>query len=732
MTDFNNYKLFKNVGIRSSDNKLIVMNVNKSNNVSFYSSDGGTNNIDVMSINSIINKSQNEDLNLSSLTGTTINPVITINNNHGDCRITTNLNVAGNVNITKNLSVSNTIVNHNLIIPTHTSTESSLLSNVQGSIYFNTTENMYEGYVGDSEGWQPLGGFSKTKDATIHKNLNVLQNINCTDKITSNINLVKHNLIIPTHTSTESSLLSNVQGSIYFNTSEKMYEGYVGDSEGWQPLGGFSKTKDATIHKNLNVNGNINLTNGGIIKTTGIGSFGSINCGTIDNVTIGGTGTWNGSTISYNYGGTGLSSLIANKILQVNNSANGYQLIDLPTEITDNNQLTNGENFITASSIDTLTNKTISYNQISEIPSIPSYIRLGDITNGGHSYGLICDPNYTINYANAYLKYHTNGTDLRLNCRSGSSSNIFFDYGNTNVFKFTSGGVIQVGSNKIQNNSSKGWEFVGTDNRQISIPIGTYYPYIGASSSYAYLLHINSIGDAYRISGTTTSNLTHQFVYGKVGIGRTPSYQLDVNGTARIGSSTYSSDDRIKIDEELILEATDILLRLRPQKYKKYMGSNLEEVRRHIINNKKEDYIIESGLIAQEMFYETPELRFLVNNTIDPNIVDETPRNFSDIKNDPDYSNWSDEISSVNYTGLIPYLIQGFKEQQTIINTQQNEINTLKTENQQQQTIINTQQNEINTLKTENQQQQTKINELTSIIDKLKTANSFEEFKQTL
>ena len=31
MGDFNNYKLFKNVGIRSSDNKLIVMNVNKSN-----------------------------------------------------------------------------------------------------------------------------------------------------------------------------------------------------------------------------------------------------------------------------------------------------------------------------------------------------------------------------------------------------------------------------------------------------------------------------------------------------------------------------------------------------------------------------------------------------------------------------------------------------------------------------------------------------------------------------
>ena len=260
MGDFNNYKLFKNVGIRSSNDTLIVMD-SSNNNISLHSSDGGDDNVDTLSIKNIINKTPNMDLNLSSLNGTIINPVITINNNHSDCRIMTNLNVAGNVNITENLNTINTIVSHNLIIPTHNN--GNLLSNVQGSIYFNTSENMYEGYVGNSEGWQPLGGFSKTKkDATIHKNLNVLQNINCTDKITSNINQVSHNLIIPTHTSTESSLLSNVQGSIYFNTSEKMYEGYVGngEGEGWQPLGGFSKTKDATIHKNLNVLQNINCT----------------------------------------------------------------------------------------------------------------------------------------------------------------------------------------------------------------------------------------------------------------------------------------------------------------------------------------------------------------------------------------------------------------------------------------------------------------------------------------
>ena len=164
---FSNYKKFENVGIRSSNDTLIVMDSN--NNISLHSSDGGDDNVDTISIKNIINKTPNMDLNLSSLNGTTINPVITINNNHSDCRIMTNLNVNGNLNITKNL-----------IIPTHGMTN-TLLSNVKGSIYYNTSENMYEGYS-QTEGWQPLGGFSKTKDIVIHKNLNVIGNINLTNE----------------------------------------------------------------------------------------------------------------------------------------------------------------------------------------------------------------------------------------------------------------------------------------------------------------------------------------------------------------------------------------------------------------------------------------------------------------------------------------------------------------------------------------------------------------------
>ena len=95
---FSNYKKFENVGIRSSNDTLIVMD-SSNNNISLHSSDGGDDNVDTLSIKNIINKTPNMDLNLSSLNGTTINPVITINNNHSDCRIMTNLNVAGNVNI---------------------------------------------------------------------------------------------------------------------------------------------------------------------------------------------------------------------------------------------------------------------------------------------------------------------------------------------------------------------------------------------------------------------------------------------------------------------------------------------------------------------------------------------------------------------------------------------------------------------------------------------------------
>ena len=185
------------------------------------------------------------------------------------------------------------------------------------------------------------------------------------------------------------------------------------------------------------------------------------------------------------------------------------------------------------------------------------------------------------------------------------------------------------------------------------------------------------------------------------------------------GSWTAASDDRLKTDEKKITseKGKEIIMKLRPQTYYKHQELNSTYDGPKLDSCK----IYEAGFIAQEIYFEIPELRFLLSglskdhkemSEIDINNID-----FSNIQEDPNYSIFGNDILGVSYEQIVPYLTAHNQEQQK-------EIDTLKTESQQQQT-------EITILKTENQQQQIKMNELTSIIDKLKTANSFEEFKQT-
>jgi len=515
MGDFSNYKKFENVGIRSSNDTLIVMD-STNNNISLHSSDGGGDNVDTLSIKNIINKTPNMDLNLSSLTGTTINPVITINNNNQDCRINTN----------------------------------------------------------------------------------------------------------------------------------------------------------------LNVNGNINLTNGGILKTTGIGSFGSINCGvgTFTNIDSGSGsfGTVTANTFSGTLSG---NAATATKLATTRSiggvSFDGTTNINLPGVNTSGTQNTSG-NAATATAASNVQIANFSdYNQIGYIPFAAGY--------GGATYDLRGDSG---------LYYAPSSNTLYAAKLNASTS--------TQTTKLWISGI-----HELAKSTNEMLKFIA---------------YAGSSSNFRIQSHGSAINFYARISFGTYYVSAHIQMKGQT-------FESSV-------AISNSSDDRIKIDEELIINVTPILLRLRPQKYKKYTGDTIDEVKK-LIEEKSSKYIIESGLIAQEIFYEVPELRFLVNHSVDENLADNISRDFTDIKNDPDYSNWSNEISSVNYTGLIPYLIRGFQEQHTEIallktgnQQQQSKVNILETENQQQQTKINTLETDVSTLKTENA-------ELKSIIDKLKTANSFEEFKNT-
>ena len=70
----------------------------------------------------------------------------------------------------------------------------------------------------------------------------------------------------------------------------------------------------------------------------------------------------------------------------------------------------------------------------------------------------------------------------------------------------------------------------------------------------------------------------------------------------------------------------------------------------------------EAGLIVQEIYYEVPELRYLITIPSDASLIDDNKyRNFDDIRNDPDYSNWGHEEAYLNYIGFISYLIKEFK-----------------------------------------------------------------------
>lgn len=128
------------------------------------------------------------------------------------------------------------------------------------------------------------------------------------------------------------------------------------------------------------------------------------------------------------------------------------------------------------------------------------------------------------------------------------------------------------------------------------------------------------------------------------------------------GNSTLS-DDRIKDNEMYIENATDTLLKLKPQVYDKKIVwniSNLNETANGV--GQELNTVRESGLITQDVWYDTPELRHLVVLGKDAFPTTDKPFTDNNPQNDPDYSSWGDEVSTLDYVGLIPYLIKSNQE----------------------------------------------------------------------
>jgi hypothetical protein len=122
----------------------------------------------------------------------------------------------------------------------------------------------------------------------------------------------------------------------------------------------------------------------------------------------------------------------------------------------------------------------------------------------------------------------------------------------------------------------------------------------------ANLMNVTSNGDIiFNTSSKTNAPMTIAAT-GEVGIGITPvtGTKFTVLGGATVtGTVTSSSDDRLKENEVLITNATDTLLKLRPEIYDK---------KPEFYSTDPSTFYKESGLVAQDIWYGAPELRHLV------------------------------------------------------------------------------------------------------------------------
>lgn len=99
---------YKPTYVDNTDNSISIME--STDTISFCKT--GTK-INTLSAKNVAHKKTGEDLNLCAYDGSSFNPVLTINNQHNDCRIMTNLNISGNLNI-----IGNGIINTSLGIGT--------------------------------------------------------------------------------------------------------------------------------------------------------------------------------------------------------------------------------------------------------------------------------------------------------------------------------------------------------------------------------------------------------------------------------------------------------------------------------------------------------------------------------------------------------------------------------------------------------------------------------------
>jgi hypothetical protein len=171
---------------------------------------------------------------------------------------------------------------------------------------------------------------------------------------------------------------------------------------------------------------------------------------------------------------------------------------------------------------------------------------------------------------------------------------------------------------------------------------------------YAY---VHSNGTATSLS-FYTNNTCRMIISsdGSTGIGRSPYYLLDVAGTARVSSLTYTSDERLKDGIVNLDKSVDKISKLRSVSYKYNRNAYVDIIKKQ---NKisKNDSLSNADLTSKfkidTILFEKQHYGFLAQElqTVFPELVYED----------------NDGVLSIDYIGLIPIMIQTIQEQSNSI-----------------------------------------------------------------
>lgn len=180
---------------------------------------------------------------------------------------------------------------------------------------------------------------------------------------------------------------------------------------------------------------------------------------------------------------------------------------------------------------------------------------------------------------------------------------------------------------------------------------------INSVFAFGFGVDQNGYGQIFKNINTPTAIMTFNS-NGDFGIGRSPSYKLDINGNIRVNTTIYTSDSILKYNIRSIsgkesklsaLNGVSYLFRqLNEDKATQYETSSINKI---LKSNSTEDYNrIHYGFIAQEVQKIFPELVYQDNNG----------------------------ILGIDYVAFIPLLVEEFKTQNEEIATLKSEIAALK------------------------------------------------------